>query len=211
MKTLAMLVPLALASCQTSSPGGPSPTQTSTAVAAPAASPAVPVAQAAPSAANAAPRLADPNDGLVGKKAPDFTATAQDGTSVHLAALKGKPVVLYFYPADDTFACTKEASAFRDTWPEIAKTGAVLVGVSANTSESHKSFAAHNKLPFLLVSDPDGKIGASYGVPLSAWKHLARQTFVIGPDGNVSKVYRNVDVAAHAAQVVADLGQLPHG
>ena len=152
--------------------------------------------------APAAPATADD---LVGKPAPDFTATAQDGTSVHLAALKGKRVVLYFYPKDETPGCTKEACSFRDTWQDIAKTGAVLIGISADTGDSHKAFAAHYKLPFLLVSDPDGKIGDTYGVPFSG--HHQRQTFVVGADGNVAKVYRKVDVTVHAAQVLDDLSR----
>ena len=142
-------------------------------------------------------------DELVGKPAPDFTATAQDGTPVHLAALKGKKVVLYFYPKDETPGCTKEACSFRDAWQDLAKTGAVLIGISADSGASHKDFAAHYKLPFLLVSDPDGKIGSTYGVPFLIYHQ--RQTFVIGADGSVQKAYRKVDVAVHAAQILEDL------
>jgi peroxiredoxin Q/BCP len=142
-------------------------------------------------------------DDLVGKPAPDFTATAQDGTAVHLAAWKGKRVVVYFYPKDETPGCTKEACSFRDAWQSLSKTGAVLVGVSADTTDSHKAFAAHYQLPFLLVSDPDGKIAGAYGVPFSG--HHQRQTVVIGADGNVLKVYRKVDVGLHAAQILDDL------
>jgi peroxiredoxin Q/BCP len=142
-------------------------------------------------------------DDLVGKPAPDFTTTAQDGTPVHLAALKGKRVILYFYPKDETAGCTKEACSFRDAWQGLSKTGAVLVGVSADTTDSHKAFAAHYQLPFLLVSDPDGTIGSAYGVPFAG--HHQRQTVLIGADGNVVKVYRKVDVAVHAAQILQDL------
>ncbi len=140
---------------------------------------------------------------LVGKTAPDFTAAAHDGTSVHIAALKGKPVVLYFYPKDETPGCTKEACAFRDSWQAIAATGAVLVGVSGDSLESHRSFAAHHHLPFLLVSDPDGAIGRLYGVPFRLFHQ--RQTFVIGADGTLRKVYRSVDVSTHAAEILGDL------
>jgi peroxiredoxin Q/BCP len=147
-------------------------------------------------------------DDLVGKPAPDFTATAQDGKSVHLAALKGKSVVVYFYPKDETPGCTKEACSFRDAWQDIAKTGAVLVGVSGDGRESHKEFIEHYKLPFLLITDADGTIGKSYGVPFSG--HHQRQTFVIGPDGTVKKVYRKVDVNVHAAQILGDLSQVAH-
>ena len=162
-----------------------------------------PPAAVAP-AASAAP-AAPAADDLVGKPAPDFTSVAQDGTSVHLAALRGKPVVLYFYPKDETPGCTKEACSFRDAWQDIAKTGTVLIGVSADTAGSHKDFAAHYKLPFLLVSDPDGAIGRSYGVPFDV--HHRRQTIVIGRDGTVRKVYREVDVSTHAQQILADVGQ----
>ncbi|HLK38311.1 MAG TPA: peroxiredoxin [Polyangiaceae bacterium] len=159
------------------------------------------------SAATASPvASAAATDDLVGKPAPDFTSAAQDGTSVHLAALRGKPVVLYFYPKDETPGCTKEACSFRDAWQDIAKTGAVLIGVSADTTGSHKDFAAHYKLPFLLVSDPDGAIGRSYGVPFEV--HHRRQTIVIGRDGTVRKVYREVDVSTHAQQILADVGQV---
>jgi peroxiredoxin Q/BCP len=142
-------------------------------------------------------------DPLIGKPAPDFTAAAQDGTSVHLAALKGKPVVVYFYPKDETPGCTKEACSFRDSWEALSKTGAVLVGVSADTLESHKQFALHWKLPFLLATDPDGAIGKLFGVPFEG--HHKRQTIVIGADGNVRKVYRTVDVSQHAQQILDDL------
>jgi thioredoxin-dependent peroxiredoxin len=159
-----------------------------------------------PAMASAATSSSVPRDDLVGKSAPDFTATAQDGTAVHLAAWKGKRVVLYFYPKDETPGCTKEACSFRDAWQDLAKTGAVLVGISADTTDSHKDFAEHHKLPFLLVSDPDGKIADSYGVPFSG--HHSRQTVVVGADGSVLKVYRKVDVTAHAAQILDDLRTL---
>jgi peroxiredoxin Q/BCP len=144
----------------------------------------------------------------LGKPAPDFTAVAQDGTAVHLAALRGKWAVLYFYPKDETPGCTKEACSFRDAWQAIAQTGAVLIGISADSSESHRSFVEHYKLPFLLVSDPDGSIGRSYGVPFTV--HHQRQTIVIGADGTVRKVYRKVNVAEHAAQILDDLRSAEH-
>ena len=143
-------------------------------------------------------------DEIVGRHAPDFTAPAQDGSSFHLAAAKGTPVVLYVYPKDETPGCTKEACSFRDAWEPLSKTGAVLVGVSADTTASHQEFAEHWKLPFTLVSDPDGSIGRAYGVPFVLGHHK-RETFVIGADGTVRKAYRSVDVAEHAAQVLADL------
>jgi peroxiredoxin Q/BCP len=180
----------------------PSSTAATPATSAAAASTPEPAASAPVAAASAAPSADEPDE-RVGKAAPDFTSKAQDGTSVHLAAFKGKRVVVYFYPKDETPGCTKEACSFRDAWQDIAKTGAVLIGISADSSDSHKDFVAHYKLPFLLLSDPDGKIGQSYGVPFAG--HHQRQTFVIGPDGNVLKVYRKVDVTVHASQVLDDL------
>jgi peroxiredoxin Q/BCP len=124
---------------------------------------------------------------------------------VHIGALSGKTVVVYFYPKDETPGCTREACSFRDAWTAIAKTGAALVGVSADTIASHKAFAQHYKLPFLLVSDPDGAIGKKYGVPFEGYHK--RQTIVIGPDGKVAKVYRKVDVATHAQEILGDITQ----
>jgi thioredoxin-dependent peroxiredoxin len=195
VKKPSLLATVLLAACATQSSTPPAP---------PSAAAAAPSTSAAPLASAAEPPPAGPDD-LVGKPAPDLRGTAQDGTPVHLAALKGKRVVVYFYPKDETPGCTKEACSFRDSWQDIAKTGAVLIGVSADASESHQAFAAHYKLPFLLLSDPDGKIGGAYGVPFS--KHHQRQTFVIGPDGNVFKVYRTVDVTVHAAQILSDLNR----
>lgn len=162
-------------------------------------------ASSAPATTAAAPSTdGDTNDPLVGKLAPDFTSRTHDGKTIHLAALKGKPVVVYFYPADETPGCTKEACSFRDAWKELSATGAVMIGISTDNEESHKKFATHWKLPFQLVSDPKGEIAGKFGVPVQD-KYIARQTFVIGADGNVKKVYRKVDVGAHAQQVMADL------
>jgi peroxiredoxin Q/BCP len=152
----------------------------------------------------AKPEAATGGDKLVGKPAPALDAKAHDGTAVKLSALKGKSVVVYFYPKDETPGCTKEACAFRDAWGDLAKTNVVLVGVSTDTAESHKAFAAHHKLPFHLVSDADGAIAKSFGVPNNGG-FLGRQTFVIDKDGNVKKVYREVDVSKHAAEVLADV------
>jgi thioredoxin-dependent peroxiredoxin len=207
MKALPLLV-LALAACTPASappadPATPSASPTA-ATAAVTAAPTPPPAPAA-SVAAPAPTPADvpASDPLVGQTAPDFTATAQNGKAVHIAALSGKQVVVYFYPKDETPGCTKEACSFRDAWTALGKTGAVLVGVSADSLDSHKAFVAHYKLPFLLVSDPDGSIGKKYGVPFEG--HHQRQTIVIGADGKVRKVYRKVDVAVHAQEILADV------
>lgn len=141
----------------------------------------------------------------VGDRAPDFALPNAEGKPVRLSELLSKgPVVLYFYPKDETPGCTKEACAFRDAWNELEKSGVVLVGISTDSLESHKQFAEHHKLPFHLISDADGAIAKAYGVPNTAG-FLGRQTFVIGPDGNVKKIYRSVDVSKHASEIVADV------
>ena len=193
MKFFLLIIALALAACA----HDPS--------AEPAASPAT--TTAAPNAtANAIPNPGSSAAGsmTVGSPPPDLTATASDGTSIHLAALKGKPVVVYFYPKDETPGCTKEACSFRDAWDKLSKTGVVLIGISADSDDSHKAFAAHHKLPFLLVSDASGSIAASFGVPVHDG-FTSRQSFVIGADGNVKKIYRKVDVKVHADEIAADL------
>jgi thioredoxin-dependent peroxiredoxin len=160
-------------------------------------------------APSATSRSAPPRDELVGKAAPEFSALAMDGTTFSLRAARGKPVVVYFYPRDETPGCTKEACSFRDQWQAIAATGAVLVGISADDSASHRDFAERYKLPFALVTDADGAIGRSFGVPFG--RTHQRQTFVIGPDGNVRSAYRSVDVSMHSGQVLDDLVHLAKG
>lgn len=129
-----------------------------------------------------------------------FSTTASDGTKLDSAALRGKAVVVYFYPKDETPGCTTEACAFRDAWDAIAKTNAVLVGVSGDTDESHRAFQAHHKLPFHLVSDGDGVLAKAFGVGM-----FGRQTFVIRGDGTLKKIYRSVNVSTHAQEILADL------
>jgi peroxiredoxin Q/BCP len=212
----ALILPLGAFGCETQSPAPPAAAPssaaqpaTSTTAASVASAPASAApATAAPSASSSPEPVADAPDDLVGKVAPDFTAVTQKGKPFHLAAAKGKLVVIYFYPKDETAGCTKEACSFRDSWEAIAKTGAVLVGVSADTTDSHKAFAEHYKLPFALISDSDGTIGRLYGVPFDG--RLKRRTFVIGTDGTVQKVYRHVDFNAHAAQILDDLTHAAH-
>lgn len=139
-----------------------------------------------------------------GDPAPDFRATASDGTALRVRDLKGRPVVVYFYPKDETEGCTKEACAFRDAWTALAKMNVVLIGVSGDTDDAHRGFQEHHKLPFHLVSDKDGAIAALYGVPFHDG-FAARQSFVIGRDGNVKKIYRHVDVNVHAAEIARDV------
>jgi peroxiredoxin Q/BCP len=156
------------------------------------------------STAASATSAAPPGEIAVGKPAPDFSAKAHDGMAIKPSALKGKHVVLYFYPKDETPGCTKEACAFRDAWKDLEGTGVVLVGVSTDSEDSHKKFAEHHKLPFHLLTDEGGSIAKAYGVPNNAG-FLSRHTIVIGPDGNVKKIYRSVDVTKHAAEVLADV------
>jgi peroxiredoxin Q/BCP len=140
----------------------------------------------------------------IGQPAPDFTGMDQNGKSVHLGDFKGHYVVVYFYPKDETPGCTKEACSFRDSWANLQKRGVVILGVSTDTTESHKAFAAHFNLPFTLVSDPQGEIAAKYGVPLKEG-YVHRESFVVAPDGNVKKIYRTVDVTKHADEILADV------
>ena len=151
----------------------------------------------------------------VGNKAPVFTLAADDGKKVKLADLKGKPVVLYFYPADDTPGCTKEACAFRDRKDEIKKLGAQIFGVSPDDVASHVKFRDKFELNFPLLADADHKVAEKYG----AWREknmygkkslgIQRSTFLIDADGNVAKVWKRVQVDGHDQQVIDALKALP--
>jgi peroxiredoxin Q/BCP len=141
----------------------------------------------------------------IGQPAPDFTTTDQDGKPLHLAELKGHPVVVYFYPKDETPGCTHEACSFRDAWNDLQKKGVIVIGISTDTADSHKAFAKNHQLPFTLVSDPNGDIAAKYGVPLDkAEGYIHRQSFVVAPDGTLKKIYRKVDVKVHAQEIAQD-------
>lgn len=144
-----------------------------------------------------------------GDKAPDFTAAAHGGGTVSLADFKGKSVVLYFYPRDNTPGCTKEACAFRDEFRAFKDKGAVVLGVSTDSLKSHEKFAGKYKLPFTLLVDEDKKIVTAYG----AWgqksflgrKYMGthRVTFLIGPDGRIKKIWPAVKPETHAQEVLA--------
>ena len=149
-----------------------------------------------------------------GAKAPAFTLEADDGSKVKLADLKGSPVVIYFYPADDTPGCTKEACAFRDRSAELKKLGAKIFGVSPDDIPSHVKFKSKFKLNFPLLADPDHKVAEKFG----AWREknmygnikmgIARSTFLIGADGVVKKVWRAVKVDGHDEAVIKALQEL---
>ena len=149
-----------------------------------------------------------------GKPAPDFELADAEGKKLSLKDFAGKNVVLYFYPKDDTPGCTKEACGFRDLWKDIGKTGAVVLGVSADSAESHRKFAAKYKLPFTLLSDPDRKTMKTYGAYGEKMMYgkktvgVIRSTVWIGPDGRVRKHWARVsDAAKHPEQVLAALGE----
>ena len=146
-----------------------------------------------------------------GDPAPAFTALTSGGGTVSLADLRGKHVILYFYPRDDTPGCTKEACAFRDHFAAFQQLGAVVLGVSTDPVKAHDKFAEKFKLPFALLADVDKKIVAAYGVwgekRFMGRKYLGthRVTFLIGPDGRIRKIWPLVKPEAHAAEVLATL------
>lgn len=126
----------------------------------------------------------------VAEKAPDFTLPSQMGDNVTLSEYQGKKnVVLYFYPKDETRGCTREACEFRDRYDVFTSLGAEVLGVSSDTLESHKSFATHHGLPFLLLSDEDGKVRKLYGVPSTMGIIPGRVTFIIDKKGVVRHVF----------------------
>jgi len=143
-----------------------------------------------------------------GSPAPDFELRSDTGEPVRLSSLRGKPVVLYFYPKDHTSGCTTQACAIRDAWSEFERAGAVVLGVSPDTVASHESFRADYELPFTLLADPDHEVAELYGVWAEKSRYgrtymgIVRSTFVIGPDGNVIRVLRNVKPATHADDVL---------
>jgi peroxiredoxin Q/BCP len=149
-----------------------------------------------------------------GSKAADFTLPTHDGTTLKLSSLRCAPVVLYFYPKDDTPGCTKEACGFRDAMAKLARHKAVVLGVSPDDPESHERFRQKYKLPFTLLADVDHKVAEKYG----AWREknmygkksmgIARSTFIIDADGKVAKVFKAVRADGHAEQVLAALADL---
>jgi peroxiredoxin Q/BCP len=149
-----------------------------------------------------------------GQKAPAFTLTSDDGKKVKLSDFAGKPVVLYFYPADDTPGCTREACAFRDASAPLKKAGAVVLGVSPDDTASHVKFRDKFNLNFPLLSDTDHKVAEKYG----AWREknmygkvsmgIQRSTFLIDPAGKVAKVWKRVQVDGHDQKVLEALEQL---
>ncbi|HEY3595874.1 MAG TPA: peroxiredoxin [Polyangiaceae bacterium] len=191
--SLTFVTVLALGACTKSEPTPASATPTPNPVATPAA--------AAPATTAPAGLAAE------GTQAPAIDTTAHNGEHVSLAALRGKSVVVYFYPKDDTPGCTKEACEIRDSWDKIKGTGAVVLGVSTQDAASHVAFAEKYKLPFLLLPDSDGAITKAYGVPMH--NGLAKRvTFVIDPQGKIAKVFPDVNPSGHASEILAVLSTL---
>jgi peroxiredoxin Q/BCP len=146
-----------------------------------------------------------------GDRAPDFSLPDQSGKTVSLKNLKGSPVVLYFYPKDDTPGCTKEACGFRDAEARIKKAGAIVLGVSLDGPESHRKFIGKYNLPFSLLCDEEAVVSKAYGVYKQknmygkTYWGIERSTFVIGPDGIVKAAFRKVKVDGHTDEVLAAL------
>jgi thioredoxin-dependent peroxiredoxin len=146
-----------------------------------------------------------------GTSAPEFALTSDSGDTVRLSDLRGTPVVLYFYPKDDTPGCTTQACGIRDAWGEFQRAGAVVLGVSPDSEGSHVKFRDKYGLPFPLLADTDHAVSEAYGVwgekkyMGRTYMGVERSTFVIGPDGVVAKVLRNVKPATHADDVLAAL------
>jgi peroxiredoxin Q/BCP len=146
-----------------------------------------------------------------GDPAPDFSLVDDRGETVTLSSFKGKPIVLYFYPKDDTPGCTKQACGIRDAYGEFERAGAVVLGVSPDDEGSHVKFKNKYDLPFTLLADTDHSVAEEYGVwgeksfAGKKYKGVSRSTFVIDADGNVKKVMHDVKPATHADEVLAAL------
>ncbi len=146
-----------------------------------------------------------------GKPAPDFALTSDAGNTVSLASLRGKPIVLYFYPKDDTPGCTTQACGIRDVWSDIERAGATVLGVSPDDETSHLRFKEKYELPFTLLADPDHSVAEQYGVWVEKTNYgktymgVERSTFVIDAEGNVAKALRKVKPDQHAEQVLEAL------
>lgn len=147
----------------------------------------------------------------IGSLAPNFSLTDQDGKTHTLKDYRGKWVLVYFYPKDDTPGCTKQACDLRDSFPEFKKLDAVVFGISTDTEKSHKKFEDKYELPFTLLADVEKKIVNAYGV-WAPKKFMGREflgtlrtSFLINPEGNIAKVYEKVKPEIHAEEVLADL------
>ena len=144
-----------------------------------------------------------------GDKAPDFTLPADGGGNVSLSALRGQPVVLYFYPKDDTPGCTAESCDFRDNFNAFKKAGVTMIGISKDSVKKHDRFKAKYDLPFALASDENGTVCEDYGVWVEKsmygkkYMGIERSTFLIGADGKIARIWRKVSVTGHVDDVKA--------
>ena len=146
----------------------------------------------------------------IGSLAPAFSLSDQGGSDVSLDSLRGKWVVLYFYPKNDTPGCTEEACSFRDDLAQLTALGAQIVGVSIASAASNAAFASKYHLPFPLLADHDADLARRYGA-YADWlvaRFARRYTFLIDPQGKIAKIYLKVDTSKHSAEIIADLKQL---
>jgi peroxiredoxin Q/BCP len=144
-----------------------------------------------------------------GDVAPNFTAPNQDGQNRSLSDYRGKPVLLFFYPKDETPGCTKEVCNLRNVFADFQKRGAVVLGLSRQDAKSHKEFVTKQHLPFDLLVDADGKVAEAFGVDrMPIIGLLKRQSVLVGPDGKIFRIYRDVDPEQHANEVLKDLDEL---
>ncbi|HDQ44214.1 MAG TPA: peroxiredoxin [bacterium] len=144
----------------------------------------------------------------IGKPAPDFELADQDSVTHTLSDYRDQWVLLYFYPKDDTPGCTAQACGLRDGFEDFGKIGATVIGISADDVESHKAFAEKYNLPFTLLADTEARVIGLYGVKMPGLKMARRTSFLIAPDGTVTKIYENVEPASHPDQVLKDLEAL---
>jgi peroxiredoxin Q/BCP len=156
--------------------------------------------QQAASGASASASVAAPL--AAGAPAPDVTFQLHTREKLTLASLRGKPVVVYFYPKDDTPGCTVEAQEIRDLYAQLEQSGAVVIGVSTDALDSHRAFAEKHALPFLLASDEAGELARAFGVPLKNGR-ATRVSFVIGVDGRIKRSFPAVTPKGHAAELLA--------
>jgi thioredoxin-dependent peroxiredoxin len=140
-----------------------------------------------------------------GKPAQNFELQSDTGETIKLADLRGKPVVLYFYPKDNTPGCTRQACGIRDVYDKFERAGAVVLGVSADRQSSHERFKSKYSLPFTLLADPERRLAEPYGVAKEGKRSYERSTFVIDAEGNVAKIMRRVNPDRHADEVLAAL------
>ncbi|HEY6729027.1 MAG TPA: redoxin domain-containing protein [Polyangiaceae bacterium] len=160
----------------------------------------------APAASVEEPEVSKPAALAAGDPAPDVSFTLQDGSKVSLASLKGQPVVVYFYPKDDTRGCTIEAEGIRDDYSAFEKAKVKVFGVSTQDAESHVAFIEKFELPFDLVVDSDGEVAKAFRVPMNRGM-AARQTFLIDAAGKIKRVWLDVDPSGHAKELLAAIAQ----